>query len=47
MTEGDLERIHRTAEKANINPADFGRQAIERAIQEKEEDAKLIRKTKR
>ena len=44
MTEGDIERIHRTAKKANINPADFGRQAIEKALQEKEQDLKRISK---
>ena len=47
MTEGQIERIHRTAGKASLTPADFGRQALERAIQEKEQDTKRISKTKK
>jgi len=47
MTEGQIERIHRTAGKLDQTPADFGRQAIEKAIQEKEQDSKRIRKNKR
>jgi len=46
MTEGQIERIHRTAGKASLTPADFGRQAIEKAIQEKEQDSKRIRLNK-
>lgn len=46
MTEGQIERIHRTAGKASLTPADFGRQVLEKAIQENEADLKRIRKSK-
>jgi len=46
MTEGQIEKIHRTAGKASLTPADFGRQAIEKAILEKEQDSKRIRLNK-
>lgn len=47
MTEGQIEKIHRTAGKLDQTPADFGRQVLEKAIQERAEDSKGIRKTKR
>jgi len=47
MTEGQIERIHRTAGKLDQTPADFGRQVLEKAIQEKAEDSKRIKKNKR
>lgn len=46
MTEGQIEKIHRTAGKASLTPADFGRQVLEKAIQEKEQDSKRL-KTKK
>lgn len=46
MTEGQIEKLKRTAGKASLTPADFGRQAIEKAIQEKEQDSKRIRLNK-
>jgi len=47
MTEGQIEKIHRTAGKASLTPADFGRQVLEKAIAEKSEDSKRLKKTKR
>ncbi len=47
MTEGQIERIHRTAGKLDQTYADFGRQAIERAVREIEEDEQRSRKNKR
>jgi len=47
MTEGQIEKIKRTAGKASLTAADFGRQVLEKAIQERDEDSKRIRKTKR
>jgi hypothetical protein len=47
MTEGQIEKIHRTAGKVDQTPADFGRQAMDKAIKEVEEDSKRIRKNKR
>jgi len=47
MTEGQIERIHRTAGKLDQTPADFGRQVLEKAIQEKEQDSKRLKKTKK
>ena len=47
MTEGQIEKIHRTAGKLDQTPADFGRQVLEKAIQEKEQDSKRLKKTKK
>ena len=47
MTPDDFKRIRKTAETAHINPSDFAREAIAKAIQEKEEDSKRIRKNKK
>jgi len=47
MTEGQIEKIKRTAGKASLTPADFGRQVLEKAIQERAEDSKRLKKTKR
>jgi len=44
MTEGQIEKIHRTAGKLDQTPADFGRQVLEKAIQERAEDKKRISK---
>ena len=46
MTEDDVKRIRKTAKTAHINPSDFAREAIEKAVQEKETDLKRIRKKK-
>ena len=47
MTEDNIEQISRTAKREDVSPSEFARQAIERAIQERAEDSKRIRKTKR
>lgn len=44
MTEGDIDQIHEVAEKANIHPAEFGRQAVAKAVQEAQEDLKRLKK---
>jgi len=44
MTEGDIDQIHEVAEKANIHPAEFGRQAVARAVKEAQEDLKRLKK---
>ena len=46
MTEGQIEKIQRTAGKASLTPADFGRQAIEKAVKEVEEDSRRLAKNK-
>jgi len=46
MTEGQIEKLQRAAGKASLTPPDFGRQAIEKAIQEKEQDSKRLKKNK-
>jgi len=47
MTEGQLEKLKKTAGKLDQTYADFARQAIGKAIQERAEDSKRIRKNKR
>ena len=47
MTEGQIEKIHRTAGKLDQTPADFGRQVLEKAVAEKAKDKKQLRKTKK
>jgi len=47
MTEGQIERLQSSAKKLNINPPDFGRQAIEKAIAEVEDDLQRLAKTKK
>jgi len=47
MTEGQIEKLQRAAGKASLTPPDFGRQAIEKAIQEKEQDSKRLAKNKK
>ncbi len=47
MTEGQIERLRSSAKKLNINPPDFGRQALEKAIAEVEDDLQRTNKTKK
>jgi len=47
MTEDNIEQISRTAKREDVSPSEFARQAIERAIQEREDDSKRISKTKK
>jgi len=44
MTEDDVKRIRKTAKTAHINPSDFAREAIEKAVKEKEADLKRLAK---
>jgi len=46
MTPDDFERIRKTAKKNHINPSEFAREAIQKAIAEKEEDSKRLAKNK-
>ena len=44
MTEDDIKRIRKTAKTAHINPSDFARGAIAKAVKEKEADLKRLNK---
>jgi len=45
MTEGQLEKLKKTAGKLDQTYADFAREALEKAIKEKAEDLKRQKKT--
>jgi len=47
MAEEEIQKIRKTARRADMEIGEFARQAIERAIQERAEDSRRIRKTKR
>jgi len=47
MAEEEIQKIRKTARRADMEIGDFAREAIEKAIQEKAEDSKRIRKNKR
>jgi len=47
MTEGQLEKLKSTAGKLDQTYADFARQAIEKALQEREQDTKRLAKNKK
>ncbi len=47
MTPDDLKRVRKTAKKVHINPSDFAREAIEKAIKEIEDDSERLEKNKR
>ena len=47
MAEDDIQKIRQTARRADMEIGEFARQAIGKAIQERGEDSKRIRKTKR
>ena len=47
MTEGQLEKLKRTAGKLDQTYADFAREAIQKAVDEKAEDSKRLAKTKK
>jgi len=44
MTPDDLKRVRKTAKTAHINPSDFAREAIEKAIKEIEDDLERLEK---
>jgi len=47
LPDTEYEQIKRIAENEDIKPAHFARRVLREAIQEKKEDAKLIRKNKK
>ncbi len=47
MAEEEIQKIRKTARRADMEIGEFARQAIGKAIQERGEDSKRIRKTKR
>jgi len=47
MDEEDIQKIRQTARRANMEIGEFAREALAKAIQEKETDSKRIRKNKR
>ena len=47
MAEEDIQKIRQTARRADMEIGEFARQAIGKAIQERAEDSKRIKKTKR
>jgi len=47
MAEDDINRIRQTARRADLEIGEFAREAIEKAIQEKEADLKRLKKNKK
>jgi len=47
LPDSEYEQIKRIAESQDLKPAHFARRVLRKAIQEKEEDSKRIRKNKR
>jgi len=45
MAEGDINKIRKTARKADMEIGEFARQAMEKAVKEKEADLKRQKKT--
>ena len=47
MAEDDIQKIRQTARRADMEIGEFAREALEKAVAEKAEDSKRIRKTKK
>jgi len=47
MAEDDIQKIRQTARRADMEIGEFAREALAKAVDEKAEDKKRIRKTKR
>jgi len=47
MAEEEIQKIRKTARRADMEIGEFAREALAKAVAEKAEDSKQIRKTKR